>query len=354
MVILSGIKRGFRVRGSVRARLWLNAESKILNLEPRTPNPFPRPTPAGTFLPRTMRRSIRLWVWVIAAGLAALAGRKLCAQVRMPFELLDEEPENVYLPPAPPTLDQMVNQGGVHFSLNTSYLSNYMYRGIDQSTPPKRNEKALQFDGKLSFDLGKLPHPFVGVFSNIFNNDPVSRFEEVRPYAGAEWTIRPITIAGGFNGYIFPNREGIDTQEIWTQISVDDSRFFHTKRPFLAPYVYGAYDFDKYDGFYLEGGIKHDFVIGDGGLVFTAVGDFAYVAHDRYFRVAGPLGQATGFQHYDAGLIATYDLDNLLGISRRYGQWELKGYLFYTGPVAEAALRASSRIWGGVGLEFRY
>ena len=183
---------------------------------------------------------MRRWVWMIAAGAAVLLARISTAQVRTPFELDYEEPENVYLPPQGPTPDQLTNQGGVHFSLDTTYLSTYMYRGVDQSTPPIRNEHALQFDGRLDFDLGKLPHPFIGVFSNIFNHDPVSRFEEVRPYGGVAWTIRPITVAGGFNAYNFPNRTGKDTQEGWMSITVDDSRLWHTERPFLQPYVYGG------------------------------------------------------------------------------------------------------------------
>lgn len=300
-----------------------------------------------------MRRAAKKWVWVLGAIVAVLPAQRLFAQIRYPYQLLDEEPQDVYLPPAPPTLNQLTNQGGVHFSLDIDYLSNYMFRGIDQSTLPKRNEKALQFNGRLDFDLGKLPHPFIGVFSNIFNNDPVSRFEEVRPYAGLEWTIRPITVGGGFNSYIFPNREGKDTQEVWMEISVDDSRLWHTKRPFLSPYVYGSYDFNRFNGFYLEGGLKHDFVIGETGLVLTAVGDFSYVAHDGFFRVSGPTGKETGFQHYDVGMIGTYDLNPALRIPRRYGQWEIKGYLMYTGPVEEG-LRANSRLWGGVGLSFRY
>jgi hypothetical protein len=298
-----------------------------------------------------MGKTNRLSIFVAVAILSfAGAGR---AQVVSPFQLLDGEPDNVYLAPSSPTPDQLTNQGGVHFSLDTTYFSTYVWRGVDQSTAPLRNERSLQFDARLSFDLGKLPHPFLGVFSNVFNSDPVSRFEEVRPYFGLEYTLRPVTVAVGFNGYIFPNREGVDTQEVWTSISVDDSRLFHTDHPFLTPYVYGAYDFDKYKGFYIEAGIKHDFTIGETGLVLTVVGDFAYVAKDRYFSLTGPNGSDTGFQHYDAGLIGTYDLINLLHIPRRYGTWEIKGYLYYTGPV-ESDLRANSRIWGGAGLNFRY
>lgn len=276
------------------------------------------------------------------------------AQVRTPFQVLDEEPDNVYAPPTYPGPAQLTNQGGVHFDAAVLYVSTYMYRGVDQSTPPKRNQTGLQFDGRLDFDLGKLPHPFVGVFTNIFNDDPVSRFEEIRPYAGLTWTIRPITVSGGFNGYIYPNRQGVDTQEVWANISVDDSRFFHTDRPFLTPYVYGAYDLDKYKGFYIEAGIKHDFVFGETGLIVTAVGDFAYVAHDRYFLKPVPNGADTGFQHYDAGVIVTYRLNYLFSTPRRFGDWDVKGFLYYTGPVNEQQIRADSRIWGGVALSFRY
>jgi len=293
------------------------------------------------------------WTWVASAGLIAMTATALRAQVVTPFQLLDDEPENVYLTQPVPKTEQLINQGGVHFALEVDYASAYMYRGIDQSTPPLRNEHSLQFDGRLTWDLGKLPHPFVGLFSNVFNNDPVSRFEEVRPYAGLEWSARPITVAAGFNGYIFPNRKGLDTQEIWVSITANDSRFFHEAQAVLTPYVYGAYDFDKYDGFYLESGIKHDFVLGDTGVVLTAVGDFAYVAHHKYFFGTGPLAHATGFQHYDAGAILSYDVGRAVGVPLRYGQWIVKGYLYYTGPV-EAGLRANNRIWGGVGIEFKY
>jgi hypothetical protein len=300
-----------------------------------------------------MRKIKRLWIGA-AVAMTLSSARLLHAQVRSPYQVLDEEPDNVYVDSATPRPDQLTNQGGVHFHFETLYLSTYMYRGVDQSTPPERNEQALQFDARLEFDLGKLPHPFIGVFSNIFNDDPVSRFEEIRPYAGLEWTVRPVTVATGFNGYIFPNRQGVDTQEVWARISVDDSRFFHTEQPFLSPYVYGAYDFDRYNGFYLEAGVKHDFVIGDTGIIFTAVGDFAYVAHDRFFRGLGPKPADTGLQHYDAGVILTYQIGRGLHIPRQFGEWNVKGMLFYTGPVNEQQLRGDSRIWGGVGLEFRY
>ena len=47
------------------------------------------------------------------------------------------------------------------------------------------------------------------------------------------------------------------------------------------------------------------------GALDTAVGDFAYVSHNTYFRPSDSMGKATGFQHYDVGMEATYDLQKL-------------------------------------------
>ena len=60
-----------------------------------------------------------------------------------------------------------------------------------------------------------------------------------------------------------------------------------------------------------------------------------------------------GFQHYDLGLVGTYSLNTLLNIPRRYGQWSLTGYLYYTDGL-DNDLTASTQIWGGGGITFRY
>ena len=43
----------------------------------------------------------------------------------------------------------------------------------------------------------------------------------------------------------------------------------------------------------------------------------------------------------------------LLNIPRRYGDWRLKGYLFYTDGI-EDELRADTQLWGGMGIQFSY
>src|SRR5207237_2207700 len=127
-----------------------------------------------------------------------------------PFKLaLLPEDQSVYAPPAPPREAEAINAGGVHIGLVVRYLTDYVYRGIDRSEVGGHEDAPnLQFDGKLSFDLGQLPHPFVGVFVNVFDSDPVSRFQEIRPFMGFDWTLRPFVIEAGNIFYIFPERDG--------------------------------------------------------------------------------------------------------------------------------------------------
>ena len=232
-------------------------------------------------------------------------------------------------------------------------MTDYVYRGVDHSEVGNAAEDApnLQFDGYLTFDLGRLPHPVVGVFVNVFNDDPISRFQEIRPYVGFDWNYRPLTFSAGWNSYIFPEREGMNTQEIYGRLALDDAFLFHSSTPLLTPYVYAAYDYQKYDGVYLEAGVKHDFPVPDTGIVLTAVADLGYVANQRFFTLRN--GKDTGFQHYDIGMIGTYSLNTLFNLPMRYGEWKLKGYLYYTDGLNND-LRADTQIWGGMGISFDY
>ncbi|HET6248563.1 MAG TPA: hypothetical protein VFE47_12750 [Tepidisphaeraceae bacterium] len=264
-----------------------------------------------------------------------------------------EEPPSVY-PEIMPAGDEIgTNTGGVNFGLDVDWLTDYVYRGVDQSTPGRRPENALQFDVNAEFDLGKLPHPFIGLFVNVFNSDPISRFEEVRPYLGLDWNLRPFKVVGGFNSYIHPNRKNLDTQEVFASVTFDDSLVFRSATPIFSPYVYGAYDISLYNGFYLEAGLKHDFVFEDWGLTLSPRGDIAYIFNDPYFEGTVARARDSGLQHFDVGLVGLYSLNHLLKINRRYGEFSVKGSLYYTARI-DKEVNANTLIWGGVGLEFRY
>src|SRR5207253_10314620 len=139
--------------------------------------------------------------------------------------------------PGSPREEEGINQGGVSFNLDFSYLTDYVYRGIDRSESGGAEDSPnLQFDTSLSFDLGRLPHPFIGAFVNVYDSDPISRFQEIRPYFGAELRLRPFVFTVGHNSYIFPDRDEFNTNEVWGKITFDDSMLFKTESPVLSPY----------------------------------------------------------------------------------------------------------------------
>jgi hypothetical protein len=260
------------------------------------------------------------------------------------------DPESVYAPPTLVLPEEQTNEGGVTFDLRLVHTTDYIFRGI-RPFPEAGDRGSLQFDGLMRFDLGRLPHPFAGVFVNIAETDPVSRFQEIRPYFGFDWTVRPLTLSAGHTSFIFPDRDDLDTTEIWGQITLDDSFIWQTDDPILRPYLFAAYDYRLYNGWYMELGVSHDFVIPDTGITLTARGHVAYVRGHDYF--AGANGRNSGFPHYQVGLVASYTFNTLLNIPKRYGDWRVEGFLFYTEGI-ERALRADRELWGGVGIGFRY
>jgi Bacterial protein of unknown function (Gcw_chp) len=261
-----------------------------------------------------------------------------------------DQTESVYAPPSPPSPDEGTNEGALHLDAKVNYMTDYIYRGIEP-IPLSNSAPNLQFDGKLSLDLGKLPHPFGGIFTNINSSDPVNHFEEIRPFFGFDWKLAPFTFTAGDNSYIHPDRSDLDTSEVYWQVTFDDSIIWHSERPVFTPYIYAAYDYDRYNGWYVEAGLKHDFVFDNVGFVLTAYGNVAYVLSDGQFARVGR--DDTGFQHYQLGLIGTYSLNNLLNFSKRYGEWSLIGYLNYTDGI-DHDLLSKTEMWGGAGIGLRY
>jgi hypothetical protein len=298
------------------------------------------------------------------------------------------DPPSVYAPVEPERPIDGTNKGGVQFDLDVKYLTDDVYRGIshnfavyNDSGPKiaKRHASNFAADAKLTFNLDKLPHPFVGVFSNINDSDPVSRFQEIRPFAGLDYSIRPISLSVGVNDYIYPERETLDAQsknkkpnpntsEIFVRVSLDDSYFFKLQKPIIAPYVLGVYDYDKNKGWYIEAGIKHDFEFPDFGVTISPFADVAYISHfpqqfitnSQNFISVLPSGRfgivhqsSSGFQHYDVGLVGSLSLNHVLHLPPRYGQFAIEGYLTYTSKFSNPVL-ANTEVWGGVGLKYRY
>lgn len=264
------------------------------------------------------------------------------------------EPESVYAPPAPPREDEGFNEGAVHFDLALGYFSKYIYRGVEVFHPPLGKDRSnLQINSKLAWDLGKLPHPFLGVFANVSESDPVSTFQEIRPTVGFDWTIRPFIFSAGHISYLYPDRDKLETSEVYGQIQLDDSYFLHTDQPFLSPYIYAAYDYDRYNGWYYEAGISHKFIIEDTPLSFIVDGNIGYVQGLQQFGTKPKQNHINGFQHYQFGLTADYSLNTLFNVSKRYGDWSLQGFIYYTDGI-DNNLQSTTSWWGGAGILFKY
>ncbi len=299
-----------------------------------------------------------LWLAIVAVAFRAVAEppAPTTAPSAWPLYKLTFAPEDqsVYAPPALPREDQGINLGGVNVDIKATYLSDYIYRGVDHTNFPSRSKKPdIQFDGRLTFNTGKFPHPFIGLFVNEFSDDPVSRFQEIRPSGGFEWNLRPLTFEVGVTSYIFPEREKINTSEVFTRITFDDSILWKSDKPIFSPYGFAAYDYDLNSGWYFEAGLKHDFIIEDTGIVLTLYGDIAYISGIRREFVFVNT-KKYGLHQYDAGMIASYSLNNLFRANRRYGEWTLNGYLNYTGGINRDTNHTDTRLWGGVGIGFKY
>lgn len=276
-------------------------------------------------------------------------------------------PETVYPPPEPErSEDPRVAETGSRFELDLQYTTDYLWRGIERFDSVNTEDSPnAQIEPKITLDLGKLPHPYISVFFNTTDNDEVSNLQEIRPEVGFDWDIRPITISAGYTSYIFPDRDGLDTAEVFLGFAFDDSLFFHTERPVFNPYVRGAFDFDEFDGLYVEAGIQHEFPVEGTGLAFLFNAHVAYVNDHDLFAVdedgiidGGASGtdddvDNTGFQHYQVGLTARYRLNELLNIPDRFGQLSVLGYINYTDGI-ESDLESTTQVWGGGGVSLRF
>lgn len=263
-------------------------------------------------------------------------------------------PDSVYPPPEPDMSDEPRDQQtGFRFQLDAMYLTDYVWRGIERFDAGRNeDEPNLQFDTRIGFDLGKLPHPYIGLFVNVAEDDPISNFEEVRPEVGFDWPVRPLTISAGYTSYIFPDRQDIDTNEVFLRLALDDSIFFHSERPVLSPYVHAAYDFDLYQGLYVEAGISHTLPIENTGLVFIANAHASYVNNYDLFAI-DPEETNSGFQHWQVGLTLKYTLNTLMNIPDRFGQISVTGYVNYTDGIDDD-LYATDQIWGGAGVTLEF
>lgn len=263
-------------------------------------------------------------------------------------------PETVYAPPPIREPGEGVNEGGLRLDLRADYATDYVFRGFEPFEVDGSEDSANgQAFAKVRFDLDKLPSPFVSVFANGADGDDISTLQELRPTVGFDWDLRLFTLSAGHTSYLYPDRDELETGEIFAAIEINDAAIFGLERPVLTPFAFAAYDYDRYDGLYVEAGVRHTAEVGGAdGLSLTFEGLVAYV--DGYGLLSGDGGETDGgFPFYQLGIIGGYELNDLLNLSRRYGDLSITGRLHYTDGIDDD-LRAETQLWGGAGVALRY
>ena len=267
-----------------------------------------------------------------------------------------DSPETVYAPPSVEGANEGFNGGALSLSLTGRYVTDYVYRGLELVEPQTHEDSInVQVDALLKLDLGKLPDPFVRVFTNTAEGDNLSNFQVIRPSVGLEWQTDAFTLAVGQQSFTYPDRSDLDTSEVFAELNINDGYLAGGDDPIVGPYVFAAYDYDTYTGTYVEAGLRRTFKVNDTNLDLMLEAHVAYVDHYADLYGIGPAGTraGSGFEHYQLSLTAHYDLNTLLNISRRYGQFGVEGYLNYTDGIDDK-LAATTQIWGGAGITFRY
>ena len=261
--------------------------------------------------------------------------------------------ESVYAPPQVLDGQSGTNEGALSLEIGGRYMTDYIFRGLEIIEPPGSEDAFnFQLEADLTMDLGRLPDPFLRVFTNTAEGDEISRFQVIRPSVGLEWQTEMLTIAVGWQNFTYPDRDDLDTSEIFLDLQINDGVLFTEEDPIIGPFVFVAYDVDQYDGFYFAGGVRRTFELLDSNVDLTIEGLVAYVSEYSLYSVA-PANDGTGFSHYQVGLKAQYNLNSLLNIAQRYGSWSAAGYLYYTDGIDDE-LGATTQIWGGGGIVFEY
>jgi hypothetical protein len=263
--------------------------------------------------------------------------------------------ETIYAPPPVAQSSQGYNEGALSLDITGRYMTDYIFRGLELVEPPGSEDAInVQFDALLTLDLGELPDPFVRIFTNTAEGDDISNFQVIRPSVGIEWETEAFTLAAGNQSFTYPDRTELDTSEVFATLTINDGLLFGEDEPILSPYVFAAYDYDTFNGTYVAAGVSREFQIPESNFSGGIHGLVAYVNDlpDLYgIDTVDPEG--SGFSHYQVGARLHYDLNSLLNISRRYGQWGVEGYLNYTDGL-DSDLAVTPQLWGGAGITFRY
>jgi hypothetical protein len=262
--------------------------------------------------------------------------------------LLADVPETVYEPVPIRQPGSGFNDGAVSLDIGVIYRTDYVFRGIEPVEPDSGEDAAnVGIDGTITFDLGRLPDPFVRLFTNTAEGDQISKFQVIRPTVGLRFDSEVLDVVVAHQSFTYPDRDVLDTSEVYVEVDFNDALLSGDEGKFIGPYAFVAYDYDTFEGIYAEAGFRRSGRQPGSALLV------GYDLHIAYVDGLEELFGDDGFAHYQFGVHAEYDLNTLLNISRRYGRFSLVGELHYTDEIDDE-VAAETQIWGGGGLMLRY
>ena len=271
-------------------------------------------------------------------------------------DALPEVPETVYDTPPLRTPGEGFNDGALTLDLSAAYATDYVFRGVEPVEPDAGEDAAnLQFDARVTVDLGRLPDPFARVFTNTADGDDVSNFQVIRPTVGFAWQTDPFDLTVAHQSFTYPDRDALDTAEVFVDLRFNDAQLVNEPGQIFGPYVFAAYDYDAFEGVYVEAGLDREQRVGESDLTLGLLAAVAYVDGLGGYFGDPPDGDSpgSGLHHWRVEASASYELNELLNLSRRYGRWSAGGFLAYADGIDDD-LRSTTQLYGGAGLRLRY
>ena len=262
----------------------------------------------------------------------------------------------------------------VTVSVDYTLATDYIWRGVNNSEYRGEGREKLnhQLGIGFSYDTGTF-----GTFGGLIwlewyagqegltanSND---HLQEVDYVAYWSYKIEPIatTFEAGWIGYQYPQLSGGEgcTNEWYTALRFDDARLFGTKSNVLNPYVAFYMDVDDYKrGCWMELGVSHDVplaafeccrdaaVLKDLTITPSFVLGYDHRYLDKLFRTGAGSSKVAALQY---GLDVTYDLAGALGLSQRWGELTVTGFLRFSDAVRDD--RLDDEFWGGVTFAWKW
>ena len=199
-------------------------------------------------------------------------------------------------------------------NLTLAYDSQYQFRGVN-ILGGGLGEGATEGGSLVYLDLNYAKHGFTigGWYAASINETPNGfggrgaqdgKYTELDLYASYAHTFGPITLSAGYIYYLFPDAVGVDENSDTHEVNIGIST---SVIPFVTPSLTYFYDFDLFEGGYLEFKLTSSIpVIADK----LSIDPYALVSYDFEYN-----SSTSDWNHFQAGVNIPYRITPNVTIS---------------------------------------